>query len=219
LIYLNISKPGSFDSREGIVRTTEAIGKKIKVKKSVFPMLCNHIELSIFSNKDKDWPRLEELKIKETLEWIDNHWSAFNNIPKNRIQRAFNAFSYLFHDNLMDNSPSDLFFALIGIEALFVAGNESVQKQVDIKSQILLGERKSFKKQFNELYDFRSRFVHGQLNFINKYCLDDLDDDVNNHLFKSYEHSGFASLILIAAIQQHIKLNKTDLEFELKLKN
>ncbi|OIR04998.1 hypothetical protein GALL_128140 [mine drainage metagenome] len=219
LIFLNIAKPGAFDSREGITIGTLNFETKTKVDKDVFPMLANTIHLSLNLVGKYKWPPIQELSINDTLKWFDKHWEAFTTMPKNRIERALNAFSYLFHDSLADTSPSDLFFSLVGIEALFVEGNESVQKQVAVKSQLLLGKRNEFKKKFKELYEFRSRYVHGQLNLINKYYLRDADTDLQDHLSKTYDNSNLAILILIASIQKHILLDKDELAFEFILKD
>lgn len=219
LIYLNLAKPGAFDSRAGITISRLKYGTKSKTEKGEFPMLVNVIHMSLDITKSLKWPPIRILKIKDTLEWLENHWEAFTTVPRNRIERALNAFSYLFHDNLRDNSPSDLFFSLMGIEAIYVEGNQSVQKQVDIKSQIFLGKRNEFKKKFNELYDFRSRFIHGQLNFLNKYFIDNADTNVEKHLTKTYDNSELAVLILLSSIQQHILRNKTELEFDLVLRD
>ncbi|WP_276482323.1 HEPN domain-containing protein [Paraflavitalea pollutisoli] len=218
LIYLNLAKPGAFDSRQGIVIKDFRFDTEEKTEKDSFPPLVNSIHLSFDLMKQYKWPQLVELKIEDTLKWLDKHWEAFNAAPTNRIERALNAFSYLFHETLADNSPSDLFFSLVGIEAMFVEGNESVQKQVNIKTQLLLGKRTEFKKKFGDLYEFRSRYVHGQLNFINKYYVRDADDKVQSHMFETHDNSYFAILILIASIQKHILLDKDSLEFEFVLK-
>jgi len=219
LIYLNIAKPGAIDSRGGVIVRTLQTGNKKKIKTGEFPMLANVIHLSLDLLTDYKWPPVKELNIIDALDWLDKHWDAFTTTPKNRIQRALNAFSYLFHDSLTDSSPSDLFFSLLGIEALYVDGNENIQKQVDIKSQILLGKRTEFKKKFNELYGFRSRYIHGQLNLVNKYYSGDAEPDVQDHVYKTFDNSHLAILILIASIQGHMLLNKDELEFEFKLKD
>lgn len=219
LIYLNLAKPGAFNSGEGVVIESFKYGDNEKeAARGTFPILANTIDQSLGLIEKYKWPPIELLSISVTLNWLSKHWAALNTMPNTRVERALNAFSYLFHDSLCDNSPSDLFFSLVGIEALFVEGKDSVQKQVDIKSQLLLGKRTNFKKIFNELYDFRSRYIHGQLRFMNKYVLRDGDDDVMEHMFNTYDHSYFAMLILISAIQKHISLDKGEFEFEYVMK-
>jgi len=217
LIYLNLAKPGAFDTREGYIITKQKLRSRTTTKISYFPTLINTLPYAIEVAKKYKWPTLKELPIKRTINWLNENWKAFEIMSDNRIQRALNAFSYLFHDNTHDNSPNDLFHALIGIEAIFVQGNSNIQEQVNQKSQILLGRRNDFKKVFTELYDYRSRYIHGQLNFINKYFVDDMGEAIDQMLNTS-EKSAFATAILIASIQKHIELNKTELEYELVLK-
>jgi hypothetical protein len=218
LIYSNIAVPGAIDTREGIVVSKLTFGLYEEIESKRFNMLSNSIWNSINIARKYKWPTIQVLPIGETLSFLQDHWSAFENLPVNRLQRALNAFSYLFHDNLSDSTHIDLFYSLIGIEAIFVDGHDNVQKQVDRKSQILLGQRGEFKKLFNELYEFRSRYIHGQLNFLNRYYVDDIGDDVKSHVTKSYDNSSFATAILIASIQKQIQLRKNDLEFDIILK-
>ena len=69
-----------------------------------------------------------------------------------------------------------------------------------------------------QLYDYRSRYIHGQLNFINKYFTDDKQDKAIDQMLNTYEKSAFAIAILVASIQKHIEYDKEEFEFELILK-
>jgi hypothetical protein len=218
LIYSNVAIPGAFDTREGVIISKTIVGLAVEIEKKPFEMLATSLWDSLFIAEKYKWPKIQKLSILETLEFLQNHWSAFENLPVNRLQRALNAFSYLFHDNLGSNNHIDLFYSLIGIEALYVDGHDNVQKQVDKKSQILLGTRGEFKKVFGELYDFRSRYIHGQLNFLNKYYVNDLGEEVGNHQSKAYDNASFAMALLIASIQKQIQLKKSELEFDIILK-
>jgi hypothetical protein len=215
IIYLNIAKPGAFYTDKGVTITIDHLDKKTK---SSFPIIYNSIENSLRISKEYKWPIIKELPIKTTIDWLNNHWKAFETISSTKIQRALNAFSYLFHDNIGDFAPNNLFHALIGLEAIYVHGNSNIQDQVNQKSQLLLGKRNDFKKIFSELYDYRSRYIHGQLNFTNKYFSNDFDDQTIDQFLNTYNKSDFATAILIASIQKHIEMNKTEFEYELILK-
>ena len=53
----------------------------------------------------------------------------------------------------------------------------------------------------------------------NKYFGDDLDDQVfDSHLSPLFDNAGFAAIILLASIQKHIESNRTEFEFEHRLK-
>lgn len=219
IIYSNLAKPGAFDTREGVIKIKEISGD-ITTKFKEFPILENSLTYAVGLSNKYNWPPIKELPLKKSLDWLRQHWSAVESISENKIQRALNAFSYLFHDNLLSvaNSSGDLFHALIGIEAIYVNGNINIQEQVNQKSQILLGSRSNFKKVFSELYDYRSRYVHGQLNFINRFFVDDKEDIAIEQLLKIYKHSAFAIAILVSSLQKHIELDKNEFEFELILK-
>lgn len=75
----------------------------------------------------------------------------------------------------------------------------------------------AFKNVFKELYGYRSRYIYGELNFINKYFVDDMSDAID-FMSKTHEKSAFAISILLATIQKHVELNKEELEFELRIK-
>jgi hypothetical protein len=217
LVYLNLARPGFFDSREGVIVSDLSYGKtERKTEKNAFPILCFTLDHGLlYSYK---WPTLYELSLSQTLDWLELQREALAATSRNRIQRALNAFSYLFHDNLHDNTASDLFFAIAGLEALFVEGDLAIQKQVDIKTQLILGSRTEFKRLFNDLYNFRSKFIHGQLDIPNRFHFEDDDEKVIDHNSDSYQYSTLAIMILIASIQQHLIQGKDEMEFELVLK-
>jgi hypothetical protein len=54
-------------------------------------------------------------------------------ISENKIGRAINTFSYLIYRNVASDDPSVMFWALLGIEALYVEGHLSLQYQVNKK--------------------------------------------------------------------------------------
>jgi hypothetical protein len=219
LIYSNLAKPGAFDTRDGFLKIQE-VNKKNTTIINEFQMLSNSISYAIELANRYKWPPIKELSIKNTLNWLNQHWNAFESISENRIQRALNAFSYLFHNTYLsdDNSSGDLFHALVGIEAIYVDGNNNIQGQVNQKSQLLLGKRNDFKKIFNELYDYRSRYVHGQLNIVNRYFIDDNEDDAIDQILNTYDKSSFAIAILVSTLQKHIEHNKNEFFYELVVK-
>ncbi|HWJ29375.1 MAG TPA: hypothetical protein VNS32_22740 [Flavisolibacter sp.] len=216
IICLNLVKPAVFDSRDGILIKTDTLPEKTDVEKEKIPMLCSCLDLALDLGDTYKWPPIREFEVSFVKDILENNWSAFEGVSGNRLQRAINAFSYIFHDNLHDNSYIDLFYSLIGIEALFVDGKDNVQRQVDAKSQLLLGERSIFKKKFNELYDFRSRYIHGQLNFTSKYYVGEENSQL--HKEKNFDNSCLGVLILLSSIQKHLEFGKSEIEFEYRIK-
>jgi hypothetical protein len=219
LIYLNLAKPGSIASRQGVKITTYILGDSTEVQRRPFEALCSSIENIGYALEKLTWPVLANLKFKTIADWLPLQFKSLEVISVNRLGRALNAFSHLYSDRFSgESSYLDLMFAMIGIEALFVEGSDSVQRQVDVKSQLILGARERDKRAFAELYPYRSLMVHGQLNFANQYFVDDLAEVWDKHINASWKHSEFAICILIASIQKHIIESTDGFEFELILK-
>ncbi len=175
------------------------------------------IDFIIKSTEKLKWPKLKTLKIADSIAWWEKYRNALDGISENKIGRAINAYSQLFNSRGGSDDSAKLFWTLVGIEAIYVVGNSSLQDQVNRKSQIFLGERQEFKKTFSKMYDYRSRFVHGDLNFENKCFMD--SEKTENHLVDFWGHRDFAISILVGTLQNLILENRHSLEFDYRLKN
>ncbi|HYK77932.1 MAG TPA: hypothetical protein VEV16_13220, partial [Daejeonella sp.] len=122
--------------------------------------------------------------------------------------RALNAFSQMFGKNTDPNS-SFLFWSILGIEALLAEGNNNILNQIKSKCILLFGEPKEFKKKINHLYDYRSRFVHGDINIPPKFFFIDEKFEL-----EYWEYLNFSISILIALIRKLIRDDKTEFNFE-----
>jgi len=129
-----------------------------------------------------------------------------------------NALSHVFHDVLGKDSYADILWIMIGLEALYCQGNSNVFGQLNVKSALLLGKRVSFKKEFNKMYDYRSRFVHGDLNFQNQYTYVDSSEKVDLHLDDFWSVRALALATFIATLQRLVMENWSSISFEYILK-
>jgi Apea-like HEPN len=158
------------------------------------------------------WPKIVGLKLDETLNWyVTNNLHTDLN-SKNRLHRAINSLSYQF-SNLSEKDTSILFWTMVGIEALLADGSANIITQIKTKTSIILGEPKEYKKKLDKLYNYRSRFVHGDINFPAKFSsdYDSFEDEYYNYLH-------FSTSILIALIRTLIVQNKSEFVFEYRLK-
>lgn len=209
LIALQLSYPGFIHNDEGQLLInghlyTEVEGSLTPIRES----------LEFMHSKIK-WPPLKVIDINKTWNYIKEEMSGFDHMSNSPIQRALNAFSYLFVDRLNDTTMT-LFWALIGIEALYVKGKNNIIDQVNEKSQVFLGQLKDFKKILKTMYNFRSRLVHGDLDLPSKFIIHD-DEIYQNHVFKESDAASVAILVLIATLQKMILLNKKNLNFQYKI--
>lgn len=158
------------------------------------------------------WPKIYRLNLTQTLEWYssNNLHTDFNS--RNKLHRAINSFSYQF-STILEKDTSILFWTMLGIEALLAQGNANIINQIKIKTSLILDEPKEFKKRLDKLYNYRSRFVHGDIDFPTKFS-----SDYENFESEYYEYLHFATSILLALIRTLIIQNKSEFNFEYRLK-
>lgn len=209
LIVCNIAVPGIFDWHGGSLSLN---GKEIWRISTRY----NEFDFALEKSKDLSWPLLDTLDIEQVWRWYFKHEKGLEKVSSSPTERALNALSHLFTSS-GDWEFGSIFWALLGLEALYCKGNNNLQSQLVEKTELFLGKRTAFKKEVGRMYDFRSRFIHGNINFPNKFSYDDISDEWNKYL-ESYQSSfHLATAILLATIQKLIKTNKDSIDFELVL--
>ncbi|MBX2920691.1 MAG: hypothetical protein KF746_00765 [Chitinophagaceae bacterium] len=157
-----------------------------------------------------NWPTIKQPTLNETINWFISHDFHPDDISQTKVQRAINAFSYSFSE-LGEKDTSDLFWTMIGIESLLAEGANNIISQIKTKASLVLGEPKEFKKRLEKLYNYRSRFVHGDINFPPKFS-----SDFNGFEKEYWDYAKFSLSILTALIKKLIAENKTEFKFEYK---
>jgi hypothetical protein len=157
------------------------------------------------------WPQVTHLKLQDTVTWYNINNLHPDSNSKNKLHRAINSFSYQF-SRLLEKDTSILFWTMLGIEALLAEGSNNIIGQIKVKSSIILGEPVEYKRKLDKLYNYRSRFVHGDINFPAKFS-----SDYENFEQEYWEYLHFSTSILIALIRNLIVNNKNAFQFEYKL--
>lgn len=194
---VNLAKIGSISIKKYIIFQDEnkniMAGKEISYK---------NFKQALKSNSIWGYPRIKELKIVDVWNWLitfPDYLLGFSSCPTTRA---------LINLNEMPKSDSNmkLFRAVMGLEAIYAEGNTNLQKQVKEKSQAVLGIQTEFKILYKSMYDFRSKYIHGELDFASGSHL-----DTSSQPQKYYEglekSTDFALLILYASIQELIIRN------------
>ena len=86
-------------------------------------------------------------------------------------------------------------------------------QQVKEKSQAFLGPQESFKKKMTGMYDFRSRLVHGDLDFPGYPVSFDADTRLAKLDERLRESTALAVAILLATLQELIQRGWSQLHF------
>ncbi|MDT5122929.1 MAG: hypothetical protein QOC96_2411 [Acidobacteriota bacterium] len=162
------------------------------------------------------WPKLQKLKIAQSWKWALQRKGFLDGFSEDATSRALNSFTHLLK---LYNGPIALFWAIMGIEALYVRGREPKMEQVRERTQVLLGEQTSFKKKISEMYNFRSSFIHGGQDFPGLRQLHDATAEVESHASALNESTDLAIALLTATLQVLISRDWQGLRFSYKVED
>jgi hypothetical protein len=203
-----IANPGSICIREGDIFLNG------EFMKSSLPVSSFQREVYAEIGKIK-WPRYKIVPFISVWNWFNSNEFSFDRHSKRKVEIALNAFTHLFTDNHNDFILS-LLWSLVGIEALYTNDKEGISNQIFNKTQALLGPITDFKSKLKQMYNFRSRLVHGDLDIPPIHY--DVYDEVNESFQgKLHESTCLAIAILTATFQEMVLLDKNELKFILNL--
>jgi Apea-like HEPN len=109
-----------------------------------------------------EWPNLRTIDVAKVWAWAIEQEGFLEGFGGGTTGRALDAFAHLFASPRADEATM-LLWSLVGIEAIYVRGRQGLLEQVRDKGQIHLGKQEAYRKKISRMYDFRSRFVHGDL--------------------------------------------------------
>lgn len=167
--------------------------------------------------KSLKWPPLLELPLHTIWTWAHALPGFSDGLVSGRIGRALAAASFLIADE-RGGSPADLAWALLGLEALFATGSQGLKAQILEKTGVLLGRPTQFRKRFDGVYDYRSRFVHGDLDIPLAYCQDYHTAAIEEFGEETHDCRLLATAVLLSALQTLASRGWQSLEFDYSLR-
>jgi hypothetical protein len=174
---------------------------------------------NLFELSDRlKWPNLSKMAISSVWEWIEAIDGFDEGVGKGSLGRSLAAISYLFHKNTQTENMLDLIWSLMALESLYGKSNTALKDQLLSKSEAFLGPRLENKKKFGWMYDFRSRFIHGDIDFVFQSHIYDGSDEYKKFRDEIYESSDIANLMLVGTLQKMASLMLYEMNFEYSLK-
>ena len=102
---------------------------------------------------------------------------------------------------------------MLGLEAIYGRGSIGIGEQLREKSELLFGKCSSNKKRLAAAYNFRSRFLHGDLDIPFRYT----DEFEHNEILKfsnaQWDAAFFATVLLISTLQEFVLRDVYELYF------
>ena len=168
-----------------------------------------------------NWPVDIDLNFIDGWNWHEKYILYFDGFSINKTSRAINALSRIFiFDQFGQDSSNELLWAMIGIETLLTNGKGGILDQVREKLVVLFNvSTPSIKKIINKMYNYRSRFVHGDTDFQSFGYFFDAAERFTKYTDEQMETVDISIAILVCILQYLIKNNWSGLNFEMIVKN
>jgi Apea-like HEPN len=208
LVMANIARVGAIELHYSVVvQDNEALDV------SEIPKMEGYsVQQAAIAAEQLGWPRLVDLDIQTVWRWVTKHHQMMEGFDGTTMGRAIAAFSRLFEHKTADE-PMQLLWALVGLEALYVTGKAELAQQLRERAQVLLGPQESFKKKLTRMYDFRSRFVHGKLDFPGLCLFGEAREAVARYDHELLEAIAVAVALLAGTIQEVVRRDWAGLRF------
>jgi hypothetical protein len=156
------------------------------------------------------WPPLLDIPLARTYKWLLGLPGFDRKVGAGPVGRAVAALSYV----ALEEEHAEMVWPLVGLEALYGRGKEGLQRQLLEKSEVFLGRRKAFKQKFQDMYDVRSRFLHGDMDLPFAHAPDFATDEHEAFDEASEHTAALSTAILVASLQKLVMEDRYDFEFK-----
>ncbi|MBI5589568.1 MAG: hypothetical protein HY881_03700 [Deltaproteobacteria bacterium] len=202
----NISKPGSIQAQS----INFFVNGKYRTNNT--GMSGNLWEFFLKAKED-GWPPIDIIDTKIVWAWLNSIPDFKNGLSKAKIGRAIGALSYIMKPISNDETHSILIWALLGLEAIYCNGG-GYKAQLIQKTDALFGKRETHKKMFGLMYDYRSRLIHGDIDFPYWHNPYDGSDEYERFHVELWRATAMAVNVLLASLQKMALSNISELKFK-----
>ena len=210
ILAANVAKPGSFEVGEGMI----FCGKQWVYSTD---QVITDLQFAEQFTQEYQWPPIRELPLNQVLSWhpfIGNRETT--GVRTGKLARGLHALSYAFGELGADSEVSVLMYALVGLEALYTDSHDGIAEQVSKRAQVLLGELKNFKKALKQMYNIRSRFIHGDLDFPPSF-VPFMESSYTTEYQEVENSANLAVMVLLATLQEMCSRGLHELSFKLSV--
>ena len=215
IVATNVARPGSLMSSDSV----GFFGRRLH---RLYPGMVHILPEALERAIELGWPPLVEADISKTWKWYQSLSGPIQKSSTTPVARAVTAFTHTFDDNFSEKKIDNLIWNLSGLEALYTDGTPGVMHQLIEKSFVFLGKpenEKLIRKKIKQMYNFRSRSVHGQSNTTGKYTVDETEAFEGKEVEERAFADELAAIMLACSIQKCAIENRADLNFQYNLIN
>lgn len=200
-----LSSPGCIWAVEGAVVIREGIYAQTSAKR-FFGALHPRAEFPAA------WPPVVTLPLTRVVRWAKAVGMLSAPLAESRLQRVLAAYTNLVGlETQGDNEP--LFRAMQALEAFYCDGVGDLRRQLAEKTRVWLGQHDGTTNIVGQLYDVRSKFVHGSAKLEYRHSTADPWEHDEKTMFQLSSGASFATRLLVASLQRCVVEQVIDLSW------
>jgi hypothetical protein len=166
----------------------------------------------------RGWPTFTELSVQDVARWLYRIPGFNHRDTQTNLGRAMAAATYIITSQSSETTL-DLVWALLGLEALYAHGNFGLQQQLAEKTEAFLGNRTTHKAAVSRMYDFRSRFLHGDIDLLYPHNVHQQASRYDRFQNQMFESENTAIAVLFATLQRMCAEDRYELKFQYHVSN
>lgn len=205
LLAFSISSPGLLTITDGM---SFVDGVRFESIRGVY---AEHLYHAVEAAKERKWPEIVELDVRKIWHWLAKVPGIEAGVGTGSLGRALAALTHILRHKATDSGSLQLVWSVLGLEALYAKGNTGLCAQLVGKTEALLGPRLQHKKEFGRMYDFRSRFIHGDIDIPFSYI--DAEPDFERFHSDLFGSEDIALATLLATLQKMATMDLYSLDF------
>jgi hypothetical protein len=178
------------------------------------PTLDSHLADAVEMAREEGWPPVRDISVPMSWRWFSRLPGLEAGMVSGPVGRAVTALTHILYPEApFGDMSTGLVWALLGLEAIYGRGSTGVGEQLREKSELLLGKCSSQKKRLSAAYNFRSRFIHGDLDIPFKYTEEVDHDEILKFGNETWEATLFTQALLVSTIQELVLRDSHSISF------
>jgi hypothetical protein len=166
------------------------------------------------------WPPLKKINLKDSVRWLLRNEIFKRQIAHSRTQRII--YSLLHICNGEGYGLLEILWLSQALEALVDSPSDKILKYIQERLFLILGYPKKdingISRKIRDVYDMRSRIVHGNFDIYHPAFDESLDKEVRSYITNKFVPVDFSAAIVISALQKMICNNCVEFTFQEKVK-
>lgn len=153
------------------------------------------------------------MSFSEFLAWSYKQVGYWNGLPDRNVARALNIFSHAHHQHHQLNTLHDIAWIVAAVETILTENNVEIRARIARRVRLLCPDvaEKFSRKRLLAAYDFRSRFLHGDIKIPNHFS--EGSSRYTNYRGEFNEAGDVLALVLIRTLQSLAEAGATELAF------